>query len=374
MESAATKIHFGRTAALVSVLAAGFFVGEAPLAILLEEPWLLAPMAAIAVFAAFWSTRRLRTDPSIRVRPLEWLIASENAAFWGVVATFGGVVTYAVVYGVTWVIDKTGIVDVSPANASFWAAAFAGLLLALSSFSELRVIAGELLPSEPGQRRPYSEMADSARPVAWWGSAAAALAVPALLAYLLGPFSNWTKAAAGVLIPAISLAALPEESSYQPGTTQEYEETVSEVARAFEDDGYEVVFGPTTGDEHVDSQLSDIDLYAQKENERPLLIDVKLWTDEVEWTVAPDMLAGAVALGTWMSTGDQPVRVRPVLVLVDSHASDSLLRFGTEYEFGFILIDRSRRRHKVEGLSEGLAGVTDRLGEILFTARSGAAI
>lgn len=357
MALAEERLGTGRHILLIGVLTLGFFAGQAPLAIMLEELWLLIPMAVLAAVGAIWMTAGIRTPRYEHVAAEEWLIACGNAGFWGSFSMVGGIATYSLVYLVIWLLDKLPFLDISPATISFWAAVSIWAVSALSLLGELRTITEELLAADSSEPGPFAEMSKYGR-ARWWIGAALVLAVPTTAAIITGPFSLWTKILAGLSVVVGSALTLPEEESeYQPGTAGDYATAVRDVGRALEEAGYTVVRGPKTGESKIDSQLSDVDLYAYRSNFDAVLIDVRLKASSVEWTEAPDLMAAAVALRSWIAPEDGPANVRPVFVLIDSTPDPELLNFGSEFNLGILTVDRRAESVLMVGGPEELAAV-----------------
>jgi hypothetical protein len=341
-------VHRYRLMTLV-VTVVSVLIAFAPLVPLLGR-WTVPAVAVLA--AAAYASRGVARAPKHRVlrRPLPIIRTAVSGALrpmWTAAA-------------LTLTVHVTGTVIIALGNALSGGRLAGGLVsglftaplaavLALMATRRVRVDLGRLLSGEPGPRvsRRSMRRVDVRVLVAVGGPSVAALVVASATG-LLAP----SDVAALLAMAGIGLVLSRRQLVKAPLPRRGDDVLHAQVESVLTGMGYRVTPRPQLGAPEVDCLLDQLDLMASRDD---LALAVQIHTsrpeDGTNWTAASELLIATKALKQHLRH-QEPITVKPVMVLVDSAPDDSLVNLADLRSVELIQTSRATAQRLGTQLSE----------------------
>jgi hypothetical protein len=317
---------------------AAMMLGLTPATLALHRVWLLPYVLIGSIVLASLSARSLRVFSSTQPTIPEFLLATLNAV---VLPALLGIVWLILYWAMFWVArlinhphDKSIALALSLA---FLFAAGAGVI-----WSVTRDLAALLYPQWGGSRTRYFYL--TRLPWAAINVAVGALVLGAGVSAAALLASSWTSPAVWVVILVFSVVAgvaverLPQRRSPE----DPHSEDVQAVGEALAEQGYRVVARPRTGKTDIDPLVQQLELFSYS-GQRAYAVDIKHRAPDAEpldWTAGTRVLDAARALER-SRLAETIAIVRPLLVVFDSAADESLHAFCLGEKVSLIRIDRA---------------------------------
>jgi hypothetical protein len=319
-------------------------LGLTPAALALHRVWLLPYVLIGSIVLASFSARNVRVFSSTQPTVREFLLATLNAV---VLPALLGIVWLILYWAMFWLArlinhphDKAIALALSLA---FLFAAGVGVI-----WSVTRDLAALLYPHWGGSRTRYFYLTRLPWAAINVGVGALVLGAGVSAAALLT--SSWTSTAVWVVILVFSVVAgaaverLPQRQSPEDPRSED----VQAVGEALAEQGYRVVARPRTGKTDIDPLVQHLELFSYS-GQRAYAVDIKHRSpgaEPLDWTAGTRVLDAARALERSM-LAETIAMVRPLLVVFDGAADESLHAFCLGERVSLIRIDRANSASEV---------------------------
>jgi hypothetical protein len=296
---------------------------------------------------SFFSIRKFTTRATLKPSLAEFIIAGVETIFMPAIVALLSMVVYGIIFGLSKLVELLihlfrGTTIVPAAPISFYpTVGLAGIaLLILSiSISPAKDICGKLYPNTAGYRSQYYRFFTTKRS-ALVGKVIGSL-ILLLIPLALQLFTHWNRSFLLVLfqLALLSVGGLFYSETGTAVATEKKRRTnvVERVGMLLEKAGYHIEFSPHTQDASIDPLLTNLDIFAQRENHK-LLLDIKSPLDadrpadaqarkSVDWKSGSTLSESAYIFGSSRDIRLEDLDAR--LLLIDLEADKSLLTFST---------------------------------------------